>query len=82
MCHSSPGHVRGFRSLSATDDILTGSRMVRLTAQQRSGLVQQVQGESIDAIVRQTGHARTTVLRWVRGFTVAGSPTGLAPVDQ
>jgi transposase len=65
-----PGHVRGFRSLSATDDILTGSRMARLTAQQRSELLQ---GESIDAIVQQTGHARTTVLRWVRGFTVAGS---------
>ena len=48
--------------------------MVRLTAQQRSELVQlHLQGESIDAIVRQTGHARTTVLRWVRGFTVAGS---------
>ena len=48
--------------------------MVRLTAQQRSELVQlHLQGESIDAIVRQTGHARTTVLRWVRGFTVDGS---------
>jgi len=48
--------------------------MARLTAQQRSELVQlHLQGESIDAIVRQTGHARTTVLRWVRGFTVAGS---------
>ena len=69
-----PGHVRGCRSVSATDGILTGSRMVRLTAQQRSELVQlHLQGESIDAIVRQTGHARTTVLRWVRGFTVAGS---------
>jgi transposase-like protein len=66
-----PGHVRGCRSVSATDGILTGSRMVRLTAQQRSELVQlHLQGESIDAIVRQTGHARTTVLRWVRGFTV------------
>ena len=32
-----------------------------------------LQGESIDAIVRQTGHARTTVLRWVRRFTADGS---------
>ena len=31
-----------------------------------------LQGESIDAIVQQTGHARTIVLRWVR-FTVDGS---------
>ena len=86
VCHSYyPGHVRGFRSLSATDDILTGSRMVRLTAQQRSELVQlHLQGESIDVIVRQIGHARTTVLRWVRRFTVDGSLcwTGLAPVDH
>ena len=75
VCHSYyPGHVSGFRSLSATDDILTGSRMARLTAQQRSELVQlHLQGESIDAIVQQTGHARTTVLRWVRRFTVDGS---------
>ena len=75
VCHSYyPGHVRGFRSLSATDDILTGSRMARLTAQQRSELVQlHLQGEAIDAIVQQTGHARTTVLRWVRRFTVDGS---------
>jgi len=65
VCHSYyPGHVRGCRSLSATDDILTGSCMVRLTAQQRSELVQlHLQGESIDTIVQQTGHARTTVLR-------------------
>ena len=57
VCHSYyPGHVRDFRSLSATDDILTGSRMVRLTAQ-RVELVQlHLQGESIDAIVQQTGH--------------------------
>ena len=48
--------------------------MARLTAQQRSELVQlHLQGESIDAIVQQTGHARTTVLRWVRRFTVDGS---------
>ena len=48
--------------------------MVRLTAQQRSELVQlHLQGESIDAIVRQTGHARTTVLRWVRRFPADGS---------
>ena len=65
--------LRGFRSLSATDDILTGSRMVRLTAQQRAELVQlHLQGESIDAIVQRTGHARTTVLRWVRRFAVDG----------
>ena len=32
--------------------------MVRLTAQQRAELVQlHLQGESIDAIVQQTGHA-------------------------
>ena len=74
VCHSyHSGHVRGCRSLSATDDILTGSRMVRLSAQQRAELVQlHLQGESIDAIVQQTGHARTTVLRWVRRFAVAG----------
>ena len=74
VCHSyHSGHVRGCRSLSATDDILTGSRMVRLTAQQRAELVQlHLQGESIDAIVQQTGHARTTVLRWVRRFAVDG----------
>ena len=48
--------------------------MVRLTAQQRSELVQlHLQGESIDAIVQQTGHARTTVRRWVRRFPVDGS---------
>jgi len=48
--------------------------MVRLTAQQRSELVQlHLQGESIDAIVQQTGHARTTVLRWVRRFPADGS---------
>ena len=47
--------------------------MVRLTAQQRAELVQlHLQGESIDAIVQQTGHARTTVLRWVRRFAVDG----------
>ena len=47
--------------------------MVRLTAQQRAELVRlHLQGESIDAIVQQTGHARTTVLRWVRRFTVDG----------
>ena len=59
MCYSYyPGHVRGFRSLSATDDILTGSRMVRLTAQQRAELVRlHLQGESIDAIV-QTDRTR------------------------
>ena len=58
--------------------------MVRLTAQQRSELVQlHLQGESIDAVVQQTGHARTTVRRWVRGFTVmARCWTGLAPVDH
>ena len=74
VCHSYRfGHVGGCRSLSATDDILTGSRMVRLTAQQRAELVQlHLQGESIDAIVQQTGHARTTVLRWVRRFAVDG----------
>ena len=66
--------TRGCRSLSATNDILTGSRMVRLTAQQRAELVQlHLQGESINAIVQQTGHARTTVLRWVRRFAVDGS---------
>ena len=48
--------------------------MVRLTAQQRSELVQlHLQGESINAIVQQTGHARTTVRRWVRRFPVDGS---------
>ena len=48
--------------------------MVRLIAQQRAELVWlHLQGESIDAIVRQTGHARMTVLRWVRRFTVDGS---------
>ena len=48
--------------------------MACLTAQQRSELVQlHLQGESIDAIVQQTGHARTTVLRWVRRFAVDGS---------
>jgi len=48
--------------------------MVRLTAQQRLELVQlHLQGESINAIVQQTGHARTTVLQWVRRFTVDGS---------
>ena len=48
--------------------------MVCLTAQQRAELVRlHLQGESIDAIVQQTGHARTTVLRWVRRFTVDGS---------
>ena len=75
MCHSYyPGHVRGCRSLSATDDILTGSGMVRLTAQQRAELVQlHLQGESINAIVQQTGQARTTVRRWVRRFPVDGS---------
>ena len=74
VCHSHhSGHARGCRSLSATDDILTGSRMVRLTAQQRAELVQlHLQGESIDAIVQQAGHARTTVLRWVRRFAVDG----------
>ena len=47
--------------------------MVRLTAQQRAELVQlHLQDESIDAIVQQTGHARTTVLRWVRRVAVAG----------
>ena len=53
---------------------LPGSRMVRLTAQQRAELAQlHLQGESIDAIVQQTGRVRTTVLRWVRRFTVDGS---------
>ena len=47
--------------------------MVRLAAQQRAELVQlHLRGESIDAIVQQTGHARTTVLRWVRRFAVDG----------
>ena len=47
--------------------------MVRQTAQQRAELVQlHLQGESIDAIVQQTEHARTTVLRWVRRFVVDG----------
>ena len=32
-----------------------------------------LQGESINAIVQQTGHARTTVRRWVRRFPVDGS---------
>ena len=59
---------------SATDDILTGSRMVRLTAHLRSELVQlHLQGESINAIVQQTGHARTTVRQWVHRFPVDGS---------
>ena len=58
--------------------------MVRLTAQQRSELVQlHLQGESINAIVQQTGHARTTVLRWVRRFTADGSLSDRTlPVDH
>ena len=32
-----------------------------------------LQGESINAIVQQTGHARTTVRQWVRRFPVDGS---------
>ena len=38
----------------------------------RSLLRLHLQGESIDAIVQQTGHAHTTVQRWVRRFAVDG----------
>src|SRR4051794_3964283 len=84
VCHSSyPGHVRGCRSLSATDDILTGSGMVRLTAQQRAELVQlHLQGESINAIVQQTGHARPCGDGCAASLLMARCWTGLAPVDH
>ena len=49
--------VAAARSLPLTI-FLTSSRMVRLTAQQRAELVRlHLQGESIDAIVQQTGLA-------------------------
>ena len=83
VCHSYyPRRVRGCRSLSAINDILTGSRMVRMTAQQRSELVQlHLQGESINAIVQQTGHART-VGDGCASRLMARCWTGLAPVDH
>jgi len=48
--------------------------MARLSAQQRAEIVQlHLQGESVNAIVRQTGHDPKTVLLWVRRFTADGS---------
>ena len=48
--------------------------MARLSAQQRAEIVQlYLQGESVNAIVWQTGHDHKTVLRWVRRVTTDGS---------
>ena len=48
--------------------------MARLSAQQRAEIVQlYLQGESVNAIERQTGHDHKTVLRWVRRVTADGS---------
>jgi transposase len=48
--------------------------MARLCAQQRAEIVQlYLQGESVNAIVRHTGHDHKTVLRWVRRVTADGS---------
>ena len=48
--------------------------MARLTMQQRAELVQlHMQGLSINAIVRRTGHDHKTVLRWARRFVADAS---------
>ena len=84
MCHSyHSGHVRGCRSLSATDDILTGSHMVRLAAQQRAELVRlHLQGESIDAIVQQGTPARPCCDGCAASLLMACCWTGRSAIER